>query len=321
MVSQAEVIKNLIETNWNLTGELSKTGTTAMKEVVYFFDREQVYGNEKTKAIEVVKINGTLEESVTQHPNFTEYNDNYKITCRYRVTDVEEATYSTALTNVENMAKEVQDILNAQFSPQTGVDGWFVSRITAYKDDWIESDQHEMKRSMEIYLTQIKGSVDTVFRGNDGVMILDTSDTQADNKPAGDYTYTELREVTINEGYRQLPYLTKDKTRGRGVPHLLRGIFSGVFVANMFGKKADLDGATIDKIENIYKPQASTPLIGQQAEIVFFHDLRDTESTPATFRTKSFMRIDRVEKMTDDESLLAYRLYGVLTQPSEFSLI
>ncbi len=108
MPSQAEVIRDLIETNWSLSGELSKTGTSAMQEVVRFFDRKQVQGNEWPKAVTVEKINDQADENTTKHPHFTEVRDEYIISCHWRVGDVDPATYSTALLNVEDMAKEVQ---------------------------------------------------------------------------------------------------------------------------------------------------------------------------------------------------------------------
>ena len=85
MPSQAEVIKDLIETNWSLGGELSKTGTDAMEEVVRFFDRKQVQGNEWPKAVTVEKINDEADENRKVHPHFTEVRDVYRITCHFRV--------------------------------------------------------------------------------------------------------------------------------------------------------------------------------------------------------------------------------------------
>ena len=45
MPSQSEVIKDLIELNRSLTGEVNKVTTSNMSEVVRFFDRKQVKGN------------------------------------------------------------------------------------------------------------------------------------------------------------------------------------------------------------------------------------------------------------------------------------
>ncbi len=321
MVSQAEVIKDLIELNWNLTGELSKTGTDNMKEVVYFFDRPQVEGNEQTKAIEVVKINDELEENVTEHPNFIEVEDVYDIRIRLRVTNVDPEEYSIDLSNMELMATELLSILDAQFTPSTGAGGYFVSAKTWRRDDHLDQAQPELKRTLMLRLTQIRPNVNTVFRGNVAVMIFDTGESIGDNKPGSDYTYTELRELSIVEGNEVNAHLSKDKSRGRGIPHLVRGMFHGVFSALIYAKKADIDGATLDKLNLLYKVQTGSPLTSQLAEIVFLHNTEDIEPTPVTFQTKSFMRIITMNKLTSDVSLVSYRIVGRLTQPSEYLMI
>lgn len=322
MTSQATVIRNLIETNWSLSGSLSKTQTASMKEVVRFFDRPQVLGNEWPKAVEVVKINDELEENVTIHPNYNEVEDVYGITLRYRVTDVNPNTFSTALDNIEQMATEVLGILDTEFSPATSTSGFFIMGKTWRKEDHVDQAQPELKRILVVRLSQITAQDDTVFRGNNAVAIFDTSDSKGDNKPGSDYSYTELRELSIVEGYDTNPHLTKDTTRGRGIPHLVRGYFHGVWSALIFAKKDDIDGTTLDKLELIYKTQTSAPLSNQLAEIVMLHNVNNTVNpTPDTFQTKSFMRITRMDKLTTDASLVAYRIVGVLTQPSEYIMI
>jgi len=319
MVSQAETIKDLIESSWSLGGTLSKTQSDNMKEVVRFFDRPQVLGNEWPKAVEVVKLNNDEEENVTEHLNFIEVVDIYEITLRLRVVDVDPAPFSQALTNVELMATEVIGILDTQFSPATSSSGWFVSAKTWRKEDHVDQAQPELKRILVMRLSQIRPQDDTVFRGNNAVAIFDTSDSIGDDKPDGDFVYTELRELSIVEGFDTNPHLTKDTSRGRGVPHLVRGYFHGVWSALIFAKKDDIDGATLDKIELIYKTQTSIGLSGQLAEVVMLHNVTNVVSpTPDVFQETSFMRITRVDKLTADASLVAYRLIGNLTQPSEY---
>jgi len=319
MVSQAEVIKDLVELNWSLTGVLSKTAAADMKEVVTFWDRVQVMGNEKTKAIEVIKINDDLEENVIEHPNFLEIEDVYQITIRYRVTNVDETTYSLALTNIELMATELLLILDTQFSPATSSSGFFVSGKSMRREDHLDQAQPELKRILTLRLTQIRAQDDTVFRGNEAVMIFDTSASFGDNKPGADYSYTELKELSIVEGFDVNAHLTKDKTRGRGIPHLVRGYFHGVFSALIYAKKDDIDGTTLEKIELLYKTQVQAPLRSQLAEVVMLHNVTNVVTpTNDIFQTKSFMRIIRMDKLTSDVSLVAYRIVGRLVQPSEY---
>ena len=121
MVSQATTVKNAIETAWALTGTLSKTPTATVSEVVRFYDRPQVKGNEWPKAVSIIKINNDLEEGKVEHPNFTEITDIYEVELYYRIQDVQVATYSDALNDAELMGTELIRILSAGFSPSTGV--------------------------------------------------------------------------------------------------------------------------------------------------------------------------------------------------------
>ena len=54
MVAAATTLRDTIESGWSLTGELSKVETgarpTLMDEVVQFWDRKQVVGNEVPKS-------------------------------------------------------------------------------------------------------------------------------------------------------------------------------------------------------------------------------------------------------------------------------
>ena len=144
MPSQAEVIKDLIELNWSLTCELSKTGDSAMKEIVRFFDRKQVQGNEWPKAITVEKINAEADENRKVHPHFTEVRDMYKITCHFRVTDVNPDTYSDALLDVEDMGKEVQVILDTAYDPSSGLGRVYVVDTCWSKTDHLDGAQPEV---------------------------------------------------------------------------------------------------------------------------------------------------------------------------------
>lgn len=321
MVSQAEIIRDLIETNWSLTGRLSKTESASMKEVVRFFDRWEVEGNEWPKAVVVEKINADEDENNTIHPNFTEVMDVYEIKCRYRVWDVQQITFSEALEDVEDMAKEVQRILRLVFDPATATGTFFVTRSNWRKEDHRDQAQPELIRILRFELTQIKSEEPQVFRGFGGVLLFDNSASQGDSKPGSDYEYTELRDVLIKEGYTQIDYLTKDQAKGRGVPFLRRGLFRGSFTALLQAKKDDIVNAgTINLLSEIYKIQTSSPSINQNAEVVFLNANQNQETIPKTLTTTSFMIIENMEKIDGDEALLAYRLTGKLTRPTLYGV-
>lgn len=321
MVSQAEIIRDLIFTNWALTGRLSKTETADMKEIVRFFDHWEVFGNEWPKAIIVEKINADEDENTVFHPNFTEVSDVYEIKCRFRITDVQQVSFSESLQDVEDMAREVQRILRITFNPSTATGTFFVTRSNWRKEDHKDQAQPEFIRILSFQLTQIRSEEPEVFRGFGGVLVFDNALSQGDSKPGSNFEYSELRDVSINEGYTQIEYLTKDQVKGRGVPLLRRGMFRGRFTALMQAKKSDIVNAgTINLLSEIYKVQTSSPSINQNAEVVMLHANQNQETIPKTLTTTSFMIIENMEKINGDEQLLAYRLTGKLSRPTLYGV-
>ena len=207
MVSQATEIRDLIETNWdsqdNLNDRLSKVPLDNMKEIVRFFDRNQVEGNEWPKAVVVRKINDDEKEDRTVHPNFIELTDKYEITVYYRVVDVQEQSYSEALDDVESMGTEVQRILDLEFNPSTMTGPLFTANYFWFASDHLDSNQPELRRTMKLTLYQIVGIGDKVYSGFDGTLIFDDSDSSGDNLPGADFTY----QVPIPDGKNFEMYL------------------------------------------------------------------------------------------------------------------
>jgi len=319
LTSQAETIRDLLFNNWSLTGELSKTPLDNMKEIVYFIDRKQVEGNEQTKVITVEKINAQEDEDSVVQPNFTEKTDKYVITLYYRVIDVQQVSYSDALDNVEQMAIETQRIITLAFNPVSTVGPFFVKSSRWEKLDMTDQAQPQLERKFYLSLSNIV-SVNEVYTGYGGLLIFDTSDSVGDSLPVSDFTYESVADVSINEGFEQIPYLTKDvrsSRGGAGVPYLGRGVFAGTFSALTYANQDNLEGTTLDKIPNIYLPQTNSPQIGQQGTVVFLSV--NTNPAGSTLTTKSFMKINTIEKITGAEELVKYRISGQLIKPSETS--
>jgi len=152
-----------------------------------------------------------------------------------------------------------------------------------------------------------------------GVLIFDTSDSQGDSKPVADYTFVSVKTIDTDEGFSQIPILTKDVSQGVGVPLLMRGQFSGTFSALMYAQKTNIIGTTIEKLQNIYRLQTSSPIIGQNAEVILLRSNTNTESPISTLTRKSFMKINRIKENEPDEDLVSYTIHGTLTRPTIFA--
>ena len=325
MVAAATTLRNTIETGWNLTGELSKvqtgTGPTLMDEVVQFWDRKQVVGNEVPKSVTVEKINDEGNESIIKHPHFNEVSEIYEITVYYRVIDVDGVNFSTSLDLIENMAQEVVRILKTVYNPSVPTNIYYRTTNTWTNEDMYLGNQPELRRKLRFQLTTITSDNSGVYPGFSGVLVFDTSASQGDSKPASDYTFLEVSGVKIREGYGLVPLLTKDVTKGVGVPFLGRGLFSGTFTAETMAARTNILGSTIEKIQNIYKTQGNSPIKRQIAEVALLHELKNTAASPntSTFTTQSFMKINDIFKDSMDTELVKYIITGTLTKPSVFS--
>jgi len=273
MVAAATTLRDTIDSNWNLTGLLSKVvtgaGPTLMDEIVRFFDRKQVVGNEVPKSVTVEKINDEGNETVIKHPTFNEVSDIYEITVYYRLVDVDAANFSTSLDNIENMAAEVTRILKTVYNPTTlpALGIYFMTSYTWSNEDMYQGNQPELRRRLRFQLTTITSDNTEAYTGLSGVLIFDTSASEGDSKPGADYTFVDVEGVKIREGYGLIPLLTKDTTKGVGVPFQTRGLFSGTFTARIIAVRSNILGSTIEKIQNIYKVQNNPDIKRQLAEI------------------------------------------------------
>jgi len=323
MTAATTTLRDIVSTEWSLTGELSKistgVGSTLMDEVVQFFDRIQVVGNEVTKAVVVEKINAQGNETIIQHPNFNEIVDIYEITVRYRVIDVNADNYSDSLDFVEQMGTEVVRILKTVYNPFTALNRYFRTTNNWTNDDVDIGNQRDLQRKLRFTLTTITSDDGQVYSGFGGVLVFDTSDSQGDSKPVADYTFVSVKTIDVDEGFSQIPTLTKDTSQGVGVPLLIRGQFSGTFSALMYAQKTNIIGSTIEKLQNIYKLQAVSPIIGQNAEVVLLRSNTNTESTISTLTRKSFMKINRIKENEPDEDLVSYTVIGTLSRPTIFT--
>ncbi len=284
MVAAATLLRDILEVNWQLSGDLSKvptgSGATLMDEVVQFFDRKQVIGNEVAKSITVEKINALGAETIIEHPNFREISDNYEIILYYRLVDVEEPNFSTALNNMEELAREVNSIIKNNFVDVTfvvGNNGYFRSSNTWINEDLYTGNQPELRRRLKFQITTIHSTNVTSYNGFSGVLVFDRTDSKGDVVPATDYTYLGVLGIKILEGFEQIPLLTKDVTNGIHVPFQTSGLFSGTFTAHLTSPRLDILGTGIDKIQNMYKIQNNASLKRQNATVVLLHTVENNE--------------------------------------------
>ena len=315
--SEAQTIQELLFNNWSLTGELAKETSSTMTEPVHFFERGQVPGNKFPKAVTIQKINALGNENIIEHPKFFEQSETFEITCFLQVIDSADDQFSVWIDLMQRMTSEVSRILKTVYAPSTVTGEFFRTNTGWTKDDTFLPDDPELTRTLRFTLTRIVSSSPEVFLGYGGVLLFDFSESTGDSLPTGDYLYTQVERVQIMQGWRNVPYVTTDSPTTTAIPNYFRGSFSGRFSCNMQLKKSDItvpspNTPTLNLLSQIFLPQAN----GELGTAVFFHITPNTE-TPPFFLTESVpVNITNVEKITENEQLVEFRISGNLTGPT-----
>lgn len=313
--SEAQTIKELLFNNWSLTGELSNVVVGDMTEVVNFFDREQVPGNEESKAVEVQKINELGNENTVEHPKFFEQSDTFEITCKMQVVDSGTGNFSVWVDLMQQMTGEVTRILRTEYSPSTTTGEFFRTDIGWTKNDTYGPDEPVLVRILRFTLTRIVATVPEVFLGYGGVLVFDTSESSGDALPLGDYIYTEAYRVQTVQGWRNLPYITTDAPTDVAIPIYYRGGFGGQFSCQMYLKKEDIITGTLNSLSQIFLPQSN----GELGTATFLQANSNTEDTPVVLIESVPVNITSIDKVSEVEELVTFAIRGNLTGPSQFS--
>lgn len=312
--SESQSIKELLFDNWSLTGELSKTVVDNMTEVVNFLDRDQVPGNKKAKMVTVQKINELGNENIIEHPKFFEQSDTFEITCFLQVPDSADDIFSIWIDLMQQMTSEVSRILKIEFSPSTTTGEFFRSNIGWTKDDTFFPDEPMLVRTLRFTLTRIVSTSDEVFLGYGGILLFDFAGSSGDSLPTSDYLYSQVERVEILQGWRNIPYVTTDSPTTTAIPNYFRGAFSGRFICKMQLKKSDITPTTLNSLAEIFLPQAN----GELGTAAFFHITPNTETLPAFLTESVLVNITNIEKITENEQLVEFKISGNLTGPTSF---
>jgi hypothetical protein len=315
--SEAQTIQELLFNNWSLTGELSKTVVGEMNQVVNFFNRGQIPGNKKSKAVVVQKINELGNENIVEHPKFFEQSDTFEVSCFLQVPTAADDVFSVWIDLIQQMTSEVVRILKTAYSPSTTTGEFFRTNTAWTKDDTFAPDDAMLARTLRFTLTRLVATTEEVFLGYGGVLAFDASTSSGDSLPLTDYIYTEVQRVQTVQGWRNIPYVTTDSPGPVAIPIYYRGAFGGQFSCQMFLKKTDFEFGTLNFLNQIFLPQSN----GELGTAVFLQNNNNTQSSPTVTLTESIpVNITSIDKISETEELVTIALRGNLTAPSTFDI-
>lgn len=313
MVYEADTLKELLRINWSLTGLMAAEGSVAAEKAIRpikFFARDQNDEKIETKSVEVHKVSPLATKQDNEF--FTNETDEIKIRVNYKLQDLSKDDWDITEANVEDIEEEIERILLTTFNPQTGVGIWFTKNI-----DWKDVDQINIEnqepmliRELTIRLTRIVSRDTGVFDSFQRGVFFDLSaSSNMDNPPLADFNYTEVYDITDNEGFepRELP--VTNHPDGKGVKIFYAGSFNGNLIMSSKLKAGDV-GVTGDKINQIKNRQSN----GEYIEAVIISTY--TNNAAQTLTMTRFIHVIDVRVVQGMSNLLEWQITAKIIKPS-----
>lgn len=318
MSSQATELRDIIETAWQFDASttdanlyrLSKEPMDTqegdafnMREIVTFWDRKQVEGNEQPKVLVVERINEADDENRIGYPQYTEFADLYEITLLYRVVDVQEPSYSEALLDIENMAVELTRILEIEFG--SGIFATYFRMHFAWdRADITDSAQPELVRRLRMTLEKLEGAgvdEDLLLHGYNGVFGFGSPAT---------FTYTSAYNVRMSGGFRQTAELV---TNNSGIAKRASGMYTGLVEAEMYAKREYVSGGEPSDINVM----AALDAFGELPVVTLSYLSAANDGSTVTDAVKC--NIIDWQRLYDTQDLVVYRITGEIIEPPTIS--
>ena len=164
-----------------------------------------------------------------------------------------------------------------------------------------------MVSTLKISVRQIIPSTATA----DGVLKFDVSESNVDSAPLADYTYTEVFDVDLSEGYRDIP----EKYTGSSVPLHYAGDFVGTLICNIPVKAADL-GSTGDKLNKLITLRTT----GEKPDVTFIYTNKTGGASPSTITETFTVKPDTLQRLYRYQDTVVYRLTATITTPSAITV-
>lgn len=314
MVYEADTLRDILFTNWALTGRLQKDEPGAGKRPVFFFAHEQVLDKLETKSINVIKDTSKKTRRKTEF--FTIEEDKFTIEVRYKIQGTNSEDWDVSEADAEDMEDEIERIIDTVYNPHLGTGIFFSSNFVWDNQDKISDEVASpiILRIFTITLTRIISRSNNVFDSFQRGVIFDTSASQGDSKPVADYSYTEVFDIEAFEGFGDVAIQVQAHPDGKGVPLIYSTGFGGTIIMRSYFKDTDI-GTTTDKLNQIYKRQAN----GETPEVVLVRTY--TNAGGQTLTKTSTVRIIEVRDPEPVSNILEWQMIGKIIKPSIWSVV
>lgn len=206
--------------------------------------------------------------------------------------------------SIDSITSVITDLLEAEVLQ----DHKIVLESKVWRIDQVQADGNHpayLVSVLKVIIRQIgKSTADT-----DGTLTFIKLDSDVLNSPAGDYSYVEVFDTEISEGYRTVEEIVNTK-----LPVPYSGGFSGVFITNVWVQDTDF-GSTSDKLNKMVALKSN----GEKQEMAFQYTDKFTNESPSTITEAVRVIIDNVNRIYRYGDASIFRLIGKVITPSTIS--
>jgi hypothetical protein len=269
------------------------------------YDIEQLEKRRRYPSIEVYK---DVPASQQNDKKQTQTRYNFKIRIFQKLLSKEIS--SKINTDQEQAENEIESLLD---SASLGDHKILTESLSWDRDQQRTYHPYYVISTLNLTIVGVKTTVITT----DALLVFSKNNSTVNSAPASDYTYSEIFDTEIMEGYHTHEEQVTVSPVSPGVPIRFRGGYYSRFLTHMAVKSTDF-GTTGDKVNQLNTLLSSSqekPIIG-----LVFTD--KTTDTPTTHQIQEAITvdIDRVERAYTYNDLIVYRIYGFLTKPSVISV-
>jgi hypothetical protein len=214
-----------------------------------------------------------------------------------------------------DVLKQVEDEIISLIDGSTLEDPNILLQTEQWERNHIQRDESHPEYNVSILTISVKTRIQSGAI-NDAILVFKTSTSTVNTPPGGDYTYTEVFDTEIMEGYRTIEeQVTKNPDDGLGVPLRFRGGWNSRFLTHIPVKTTDI-GTTGDKVNqlNTLLQFGEKPIIG----LIF---TKNTADSPTAKQINQAIKLDieKVEYAYPYNDMTIYRVYGWLVKPSSIT--
>lgn len=216
-----------------------------------------------------------------------------------------------------SILKQVEDEITAVIKPLILEDPIILNQTGGWNRNHVQRNRAHPEYNVSILKIFTKSRFEA-GQLMDATLTFIKNDSEVKNPPTGDYTYSQVYDTEIYEGYRTVEeqVTINPEVNIPGVPYRFRGGFNSRFITHIHIKSSDI-GSTGNNINKF-----NTLLDNGEKPIFALKYLAPTDDSPTghTINHPIFVDIERVEYAYQSNDITVFRIFGWTVEPSTMSI-